>query len=224
MWFGQPEVAQSWVARWRDFSLFQPLSLSHSLSHSLSLPSFSSFSSLSSLSSLFSLFSLEEKRAGEKREKPEPRRERRECCFVLLEPTWNAVQGTHSHWHGAAEGLREKRALQVFQVSSFLRLRLTGTDTGGRLGVSPAHIGYARPVTGPRPGRPRHGHRFLINLSLSLSLRPAPRPAAARRPGPAPAWRRKKKKRSFSLPPRGAQECRAAADMPWPSSVGRGSQ
>ena len=39
-------------------------------------------------------------------------------------------------------------------------------------GVSPAHIGYARPVTGPRPGRPRHGHCFLINLSLSLSLSP----------------------------------------------------
>ena len=37
-------------------------------------------------------------------------------------------------------------------------------------GVSPAHIGYARPITGPRPGRPRHGHCFLINLSLSLSL------------------------------------------------------
>ena len=33
-----------------------------------------------------------------------------------------------------------------------------------------AHIGYARPVTGPRSGCPRHGHCFLINLSLSLSL------------------------------------------------------
>ena len=36
--------------------------------------------------------------------------------------------------------------------------------------VSPDHIGYARPVTGPRPGRPRHGHCFLINLRVSLSL------------------------------------------------------
>ena len=39
---------------------------------------------------------------------------------------------------------------------------------------SPAHIGYARPVTGPRPGRPRHGHCFLINISLSLSLSRSP--------------------------------------------------
>ena len=39
---------------------------------------------------------------------------------------------------------------------------------------SPAHIGYARPVTGPRPGRPRHGHRFLINITLSLSLSLSP--------------------------------------------------
>ena len=31
-------------------------------------------------------------------------------------------------------------------------------------------VGYARPVTGPCPGRPRHGHCFLINLSLSLYL------------------------------------------------------
>ena len=35
---------------------------------------------------------------------------------------------------------------------------------------SPTHIGYARPVTGLRPGRPRHGHCFLVKLSLSLSL------------------------------------------------------
>ena len=35
---------------------------------------------------------------------------------------------------------------------------------------SPTHIGYARPVTGLRPGRPRHRHCFLIKLSLSLSL------------------------------------------------------
>ena len=31
-------------------------------------------------------------------------------------------------------------------------------------------IGYARPVTGLRCGRPRHGQCFLIKLSLSLSL------------------------------------------------------
>jgi hypothetical protein len=38
----------------------------------------------------------------------------------------------------------------------------------GRRARHRAHIGYARPVTGPRPGRPRHGHCFLIKLSLSL--------------------------------------------------------
>ena len=38
------------------------------------------------------------------------------------------------------------------------------------LSLSPAHIGYARPVTGLHPGRPRHEHCFLIKLSLSLSL------------------------------------------------------
>ena len=35
---------------------------------------------------------------------------------------------------------------------------------------SPAHIEYARPVTGLRPGRPRHRHCFLIKFSFSLSL------------------------------------------------------
>jgi len=52
------------------------------------------------------------------------------------------------------------------------KTRLRGITRRASLepGVSPAHIGYARPVTGPRPGRPRHGHCFLINLSLSLSL------------------------------------------------------
>jgi len=65
-----------------------------------------------------------------------------------------------STW-GRGGGEREARVFTVVTLTRRASLEP---------GVSPAHIGHARAVTGLRPGRPRHGHCFLINLSLSLSL------------------------------------------------------
>ena len=88
----------------------------------------------------------------------------RSCqCSCLRQLKWRSSRSDTSETRATIqpEGLCGKAAKNAAEASC---------RRASKPGVSPAHIGYARPVTGPCPGRPRHGHCFLINLSLRLSL------------------------------------------------------